>query len=433
MSDAAPGRGVEWERLAARLDRLNRVLIPKTRADRERFERSRSARLIRRLAVATERLSPEGQALAIVSGLSWLAALDVRGSETYLAWAAVVAVLGASLALSPLVALGPARLEVRAPRRVTVGEEACLSVTVHNDGAQALSALVVRGAWTAWERVWVRRSASIASVAPRGRATVELLARFASRGAHTLEPVSARARVPLGFALGPRVVGAPLRVLAVPRIAKLSSLALPRAIRHRGGRARPSRGADARELAGLRPYRPGDPVRDLHARTWARIGEPVVREYQELLRSHVGIVLDTTPSEPRSFEAAVSLTAGVVARALGAETLIEALVLGSRVHGAGRGQRLTTLEAALDLLATVELEAAFEPELVSRRLGPELPRLTALVFVTAAWDDARRAWVAQLASTGVPTLTLVVGDGADEAGVRHVGRGRIERGEELWL
>lgn len=436
MSAASSARRVDWGRLVARLDRLNRVLVPKTRAEKERFERSRAARLARRVVAVTERLSPEGQALAAVVALTWVAALDVRGSHTYVAWAAVAALLGASLALSPLFALRRARLEVLSPRRVAVGEDACFSVTVHNDDARPLAAVSVRGAWFAWDRVWLRRVAAIARIEPRGRATVELVARFSSRGAHALEPVSARALVPLGLALGPRVSGAPLRVLVVPRLARVTSLALPAPRRHHpGGVPRASHAADARELGGVRPYRVGDPVRDLHARTWARVGEPVVREYREEVFSRVGIVLDTdgTRADARAFEAAVSLVAGVVARVMGGEALVDVLVVGGAVHGATLGRGLGTLDGALDLLATAEPEGPLAADALFRRVAPHLSRLSALVVVTTAWDEERRALRQRLVSAGAATVALVVGDGAGEPGVRFVERGRIERGEALAL
>ena len=79
------------------------------------------------------------------------------------------------------------------------------------------------------------------------------------------------------------------------------------------------------ELIGVRPYRPGDAMRDLHAITWARTGEPSVREYQQEYFTRVGVVLDTDPagaSEER-FEAGVSLVAGIVAQLCSGEELID--------------------------------------------------------------------------------------------------------------
>ena len=93
-------RGVDWAKLAADFDRLNRVLIPKTKLEKDRFRSSRSVRFVRRLASLAERLSEEGQALAIVLFLSALAATDVLRSQLHLAWAAFAALIVTSLAVS---------------------------------------------------------------------------------------------------------------------------------------------------------------------------------------------------------------------------------------------------------------------------------------------------------------------------------------------
>jgi len=61
---------------------------------------------------------------------------------------------------------------------------------------------------------------------------------------------------------------------------------------------------DATDLLGVRPYRPGDPVRDLHARSWARHGSPMVREYQESYFTRIGCrrTTDASAASPAHLE-----------------------------------------------------------------------------------------------------------------------------------
>ena len=49
-----------------------------------------------------------------------------------------------------------------------------------------------------------------------------------------------------------------------------------------GARAYRLAAGDAIEFVGIREYRQGDPIRSIHWRSWARRGEPIVKEYQDV-------------------------------------------------------------------------------------------------------------------------------------------------------
>jgi uncharacterized protein (DUF58 family) len=233
----------------------------------------------------------------------------------------------------------------------------------------------------------------------------------------------------------------------VPKIADVARVTTPLGRRHRpGGVALASKTGESMDLLGVRPYRPGDPVRDLHARSWARLGTPVVREYQQEYFSRIGVVLDTdeTVATERQKEAAISLAAGIVATLSRGEALVDVLVLGSRVHTLTVGRSLGYFEQALDLLASVEEKGAFDGEDLSRRLAPHLPELACVVFVALAWDEGRAAFFARVEQLGVGCSAVVVEQepsrfGAAAAkpgypeGVRGVELLAIERGETLVL
>jgi len=70
------------------------------------------------------------------------------------------------------------------------------------------------------------------------------------------------------------------------------------------------------EFAALREYRPGDPLRHIDWKGWARLGEPIVREYFESCFVRQALVLDTAlphDAAPARFEAAVSVAASFAA------------------------------------------------------------------------------------------------------------------------
>jgi uncharacterized protein (DUF58 family) len=169
------------------------------------------------------------------------------------------------------------------------------------------------------------------------------------------------------------------------------------------------------DLRGVRPYRKGDRIRDLSARTWARTGKPAVREYQEEYFTRVGVVLDGVAPRKRSarseeaFEAAVSLTAGVVAHLGRGDALVDLLVTGGEIHALTLGRSLGFLEQALDHLAVADLEANVDRSRLLERLAPYLARLSAVVMIVDGWDEAREAFVRGVEKSGVRVHAIAVG------------------------
>src|SRR5262249_44033891 len=139
------------------------------------------------------------------------------------------------------------------------------------------------------------------------------------------------------------------RFLVVPRPANVTRVSTATGTRHQpGGVALASKTGESMDLLGVRPYRAGDPVRDLHARSWARLGVPVVREYQQEYFTRLGVILDTDATAGKSahLEDAIVLAAGVVRCLARGDALIDVLVVGAEVHRLMLGRSLGTFEQA---------------------------------------------------------------------------------------
>jgi uncharacterized protein (DUF58 family) len=215
----------------------------------------------------------------------------------------------------------------------------------------------------------------------------EVRARFVDRGEHHLDVFSVAALVPFGMTVGHPVYGEGCRFRVVPRIAPVERIALPQGQRYQpGGMAQASRTGEALELVGVRPYRRGDPVRDLHALTWARTGVAHVREYHQEYFSRIGVIVDNDRSvtSEDGLEATLSLAAGIVACLSRGESLIDLLAVDGQVHPLTLGRSLGTLEQALDLLSCVRRGKALDPDDLICRLEPFMTQLSCLVLVTEA-------------------------------------------------
>lgn len=414
--------------------RLNHILIPTTKAGRDRFRASVTGRLLGPLAALYNALSEEGRVIAMVTMGVGGFGMDVQNTAVYLLWSALAGLLVASLALTRWHRLDGVRVVVDAPRRVTLGEAMTFLVSLYNDGPRDREAVRVHGPFLPWDGVWTGPAPRLATVPAGGVAHAEIVARFSARGEHHLDPFSASSLVPLGLAQGQAVTSAGVKFLVVPRLARVIRLTTPPGSRYQpGGVALASKTGESMDLLGVRPYRAGDPVRLLHARSWARTGKPVVREYQEEYFSRIGVVVDAAAPDDRVLSAILSLAAGVVAFLGRGEALIDLLVVGDRVHDLTIGRHLGFLEQALDLLACVEQEKQrITPDRLMTRLASHLARLSCVVVVAPAWDEG--ALADRIRGAGVACTTLVVGSGAPGApGVRAVPVEAIEKGEALAL
>jgi uncharacterized protein (DUF58 family) len=206
-----------------------------------------------------------------------------------------------------------------------------------------------------------------------------------------------------------------------------------------GGVALASKTGESMELMSVRPYRAGDPLRDLHARTWARTGIPHVREYQQEYFSRVGVVLDTESNivNEEIQEAAISLAAGVLAHFTRGEALIDLLVVGDEIHPLTIGRSLGSFEQALDLLAVVEPGTPLDDDRLFIRLSPYLKRLSTLVLILLKWDSPRQRLLQRIRDHGVGCRVLLVTNrqdlAKDEATVLRVSPSQIEDDRALRL
>jgi uncharacterized protein (DUF58 family) len=378
--------------------KLNHVLIPSTKAGRDRLRRSALGRLTRPVGWLYAALSSEGRVLAVLVLLLGAMAMEVYGTRIYLLWSALVGMMVAALLVRFVLRLDRVRVEVRAPPRVSVGEPLRFEVVLHNEGERDHPAVRVSGPFLPWDGRWIGELPVFGLLPARGSVRGEARASFIERGEHHLDPFMAAALAPFGLAVGPAVRSSGCRFLVVPRIAPVERVTLPLGDRYQpGGIAQASRIGEAMELMGVRPYRRGDPVRDLHALTWARTGSPHVREYQQEYFSRVGVILDNdrTVVSDQGLEAAVSLAAGVVACLSRGEALIDLLVVDGQVHPLTVGRSLGFLEQALDLLACVQPGAPLETPALLGRLEPYLAQLSCVLLITEASIEPEPALAGQ--------------------------------------
>lgn len=188
-----------------------------------------------------------------------------------------------------------------------------------------------------------------------------------------------------------------------------------------GGVALASSVGESDEFASLREYRPGDPFRRIHWRSWARVGRPIVKEHQDEYFVRHALVLDTfaETSRAQEFEEGISVAASFACTLETQESLLDLLFAGDRAFHFTTGRGLGQSEQVLEVLASIQPSLKDDFEALHRLVLRHASVFSACVCVFVNWDEARRELVRQLRSMGVPVLTLIVANKNTEKRIRQ--------------
>jgi uncharacterized protein (DUF58 family) len=236
------------------------------------------------------------------------------------------------------------------------------------------------------------------------------------RGAYDLVGPIVVTAFPFGVFHAARVVPLPLRLLVYPRFAPLARVELPVPPRHQpGGLQLVSKVGESEEFIGDREYRVGDRLRDLDVRAWARLGTPIVREYQQEYLSRIALVVDThvarrDKAAADALEAAISLGAAVADALARQEYVVDLFACGPDLYHLSAGRSLAYLDTILDVLACIGPCRQSPFERLTTAVADLAPRIGTAVVLALDWTEDREAFVRALVDRGVAVKLLIVRD-----------------------
>ena len=250
-------------------------------------------------------------AAVLIGALAWYKSINLVLVVVYamvallvlnglLAWLAVRRVSAARIPLPPFFA----------------GEQADCGVKVTNGSGRPVTIAVE-------DRAGEKSNTFLVYRLPGGQSLACAAAReFPTRGRFG-GPVLISTGFPFGFLECERPGDATGEVVVLPRPGYAEPDGLRRwVLRHAGGDGWARRvlrrvTSDQAEVRGVRPYRAGDAIRDIHWRTTARRGEPMVREYDVAPAPELVLVVEpwlpagATAADSARLEAALSLAVTV--------------------------------------------------------------------------------------------------------------------------
>jgi uncharacterized protein (DUF58 family) len=242
--------------------------------------------------------------------------------------------LTAGLAAGPIVAsyvisramLRRVTLTRRVPEYVFAGEPLAIDYTLENRrSTTAALALEVSEELTPLDRSQPASPRIVPRVIfervpPSGRCRLRWQGPSPSRGKYAFGSLELTTRAPFGLLERGETIIRPAQVVVYPAIGRLErrwhqiqrqSTQTTRGRRH-------DRTAQQQEYHGLREYRAGDSMRWIHWRTTARLGYPMVKEFEQQNDQEMAVLLDpwvprsrVTPEQREALEAAIRFAATV--------------------------------------------------------------------------------------------------------------------------
>jgi uncharacterized protein (DUF58 family) len=261
-----------------------------------------------------------------------------------------------------------------------------------------------------------QRGASIASVdlpdvPPGDRVRLDTSLTPRRRGYLRFSGLSISRPDPLGIFRGVQEHPKHGTLLVLPRLYRVPKIRLDGRRRYQpGGMSLASAVGDSQEFLSLREYRPGDPMRSIHWRSFARLGKPVVKEFQDEFFVRHGLVLDTFAggAAQKRFEEAVSVAASFAISIPDQDSLLDLIFIGDRAYRFTAGRGLAQSENMLEVLACVRPCREQSFPLLARLILSHLQEMSGFICILLEWDAARRELVSGLRAAGMPVQVFVV-------------------------
>lgn len=218
---------------------------------------------------------------------------------------------------------------------------------------------------------------------------------------------------PLNLFRALRILPRPDSVLILPKRYPVPPVNLPGSRRYQAGGVNLAMSVgDAVEFVALREYRPGDALRHIHWKSWAKQGKPIVKEFQDEFFVRHALVLDTfcSGAQLEEFEEAISVAASFVGHLTTQDTLLDLMFVGTEAYRFTGGRGLGHVEKMLEILACVEASPDKDIDSLAPLLLQHGHELSGCIFVLLGWDKPRQNLLNRLQQRGLPLLALIISD-----------------------
>jgi uncharacterized protein (DUF58 family) len=260
-------------------------------------------------------------------------------------------------------------------------------------------------------RVRQIKPATLPALPAHGSADVEIELVPLKRGVLHFENVAVARPDPFMLFRAFNSVKVPGAFTILPKRYPLPAIPLPGSQQYQhGGVALAAAIGESEEFVSLRDYRPGDPLRRIHWRSWAKTGRPVVKEFQDEFFVRHALILDTftEPDDIAVFEEAVSVAASFACTIDTQESLLDLLFVGPEAFCFTIGRGVAHADQMMEILAAVNPSPDKPFAALDQLVVEHASSVSGCICIFLEWDEPRRHLIRKLTTLGVPVLVLVI-------------------------
>ena len=216
---------------------------------------------------------------------------------------------------------------------------------------------------------------------------------------------------PLGLFQAQKIFKKKDKLLILPKLYKTPTLNTHgKRTYQQGGINNASSTGDSQEFISLRDYQPGDPIRSIHWKSFAKTNHLVVKEYNDEFFIRYGLILDTWLNDKSEdiFEDAVSIAASFMTAQKEQDTLLDLMFIGNNTYRFTSGRGLGGTENIMEVLACIK--PVYESNIKSMEvmLNEYMHECSALICILLDLDEPRQQLLRTLVSYNVPIKVLII-------------------------
>ena len=340
---------------------------------------------------------------------------------------------------------------LRLPSHSTVGETLHYSVRIKNEGRRKLRGFHLKQtppdprpgknefaavpeprekqrnlfdramAYYRWQWLLARKRAFLCEESPpvkdlpRGETkTVPMSLTPRKRGVFPMHHLRILLPDPLGFFQKCKPVPTtPARLVVLPKRYRLPRFEMPGSAAFRvGGEETGNTKGSSGEFIGVREYHPGDSPRQIHWKSWAHTGAPMVKELEDTFYPRHALVLDTFPGSPdsRVFEEMVSVASSFIVGLDRREALLDLMFISGKAHTVTAGRGMERSEKLLEILAAAKIEPQPRFQTLAETVIRHRGQLTSCLLILNGWNPSRENFLATLRKAGLTCVPIIIAD-----------------------
>ncbi len=237
----------------------------------------------------------------------------------------------------------------------------------------------------------------------------------AERGEYEVGPSLILLRDVYGLFSARANVGAPTRLMVYPRYSQVDTKIEMRSLELLGPTTTHRRGSSS-DFLSIRRYVHGDPVKSIHWRSSAKVGQLMVRELEAEEKGSVGVVLDCSRGNDLLFETGVRAAASIAVTCLSMGMDVRLFLADDDLLVVDRGRGQVQYHAVLSALARVRRGGGLSAAEMLRRVERVSGWRGSIFFVTPQVGRFEAEWAMRLSSRGI-AVSLVLTGSPDDLGV----------------